>query len=268
MQVIIIVALIVCGLTYCNRKDPAQELIHVTAHSDWEKSFNAEDLAQTLKLCGSSQSSDCTKVKDRAQAVADAVASCVGNDSTLCQTVTNTEQLRQFKGGRAMPLPNHPFYWRIGNELLDTVGPLLNYRDEMWSEWCYRWRDTWRFLATAVLAVSSVLIIVVVRRRWQLQRQDTADKRALEEAERQAKAVRKRAEQERAKAEATRREQEAASEAAEAAARVEATRKAQDAARAATEAAARIEAEARAEAQQVKEATAAALAAAFKIPKR
>ena len=256
--------LVVLALAGCGESEgekAARERIRAAAHADFSQGVDVAGLAESLALCRQSYRDGCGTVEGKAQAVADAVASCVGNDSTLCRAVSNTDSLRQFQGGRAAPLPEHPFYWSLGNELLDAQASAFGYRGEMWDAWLDRWRG-W------LLAGLAGIVSLVAGLAWINWREAEAEERAQAEATRKAQEARQRAAQEHAKAETTRKAQEAAREAQEAKARAEAEREAENAARAAAEARAKAEAEAQAEAQQVKDATAAALAAAFKKPKR
>ncbi len=264
MRAVLLFLALVLALAGCGESESekaAKEAIRAASQADFSQGVDAAGLAKSLRLCASIQSRDCIEVEAKAQAVADAVASCSGNDSALCRAVSNTASLRQFKGGAAAVLPDHPFYWSLGNELLDAQASTFGFRGEMWG----RWHATWRGWLLAALAG---VVSLVAGWLWIDWRQAEADERAQADAARKAQEARQRAAQEHAKAEATRKAKEAAREAAEAQARAEATRRAEIAAKAAAEAKAKAEAKAQEEAQQVKDATAAALAAAFGKPKR
>ena len=189
--------------------------------------------------------------------MADALASCAGNDSRLCRALSNTKSLHQFKGGAATPLPAHPFYWSIGNELLDAQASTFSYRGEMWDGWLDRWR-------VVRLAVLGALIATVCGWLWWSWREAEAEEKAQADADRKAQEARQRAAHEYAKAEATRRAQDTQAKAIAQRAEENAAKTAQ----AAQDARASAEEAAQAEVQQVKEATAAALKAAFSKPKR
>lgn len=255
---LVALALIGCGPSESEKAaQAAREHISAAARADWSGGIDAAKLAESLRLCAEVQSLDCIKVKARVQAAADAITSCSGNDSALCQAVSNTKSLHQFKGGAATPLPAHPFYWSIGNELLDAQASTFSYRGEMWDGWLDRWR-------VVLLSVLGALIATVCGWLWWSWREAEAEEKAQADADRKAQEARQRAAHEYAKAEATRRAQDAQAKAVAQRAEENAAKTAQ----AAQDARASAEEAAQAEVQQVKEATAAALKAAFSKPKR
>lgn len=251
-----LVVALLAGCSETESEKAAKAAIRAASQADFSQGVDVVALSESLALCRQSYRDGCGAVEAKAQAVADAVASCSGNDSALCRAVLNTASFRQFKGGAAAPLPAHPFYLNIGNELLDAQASAFGYRGEMWSDWLARWRG-W------LLAALAGIVSLVAGWFWINWREAEAEEQAQAEATRKAQEARQKAAQEFTKAEAARKAQEAAREASEAQERAEATRRAEIAAQEAAEAKAKAEAEARA----VKEATAAALAAAFKKPK-
>ena len=258
---LLLVVLMLAGCGESEGEKAAKAAIKAASRADFSEGVDVAGLSESLALCRQSYRDGCGAVEAKAQAIADATASCAGNDSRLCRAIANTKGLHQFTGGRAAPIPAHPFYWNLGNELLDAQASTFGYRREIFDGWLERWR-------VVLLAALGGVLAAIGSWLWWSWREDEAEEQAQEEAAKRAQEARQRAAQEHAKAEAARRAQDAARKAADDRARTEAQQAAENAAKAAAEAQKRAEAEAQAEAKQVKEATAAALAAAFAKPKR
>lgn len=202
-----------------------RNIIRITAASQWSDGINPEQMAKALTLCEKHRSSlekDCQHLAQRAKTIADAAASCQQNATELCRSLLATPKLDLLGKGEARPLPEHPFYKKIGNELLDAHAQKLGYRSEVFGTWLARWSPA--FLGALLL------VLLYLGRRLQVLRKEAEAEAAYErecEAHQQMRAQ-----------EAERRAAEAAAEAAaRAKAQKEAQRAAEQAKREAREAA-------------------------------
>jgi len=202
-----------------------RNIIRIFAASQWSDGINPEEMAEALTLCEKHRSSletDCQHLAQRAKTIADAAASCDQNATELCRSLLATPRLDLLGKGEARHLPEHPFYKKIGNELLDAYAPKLGYRSEVFGTWLARWSPA--FLGALLL------VLLYLGRRLQVLRKEAEAEAAYErecEAHQQMRAQ-----------EAERRAAEAAAEAAaRAKAQKEAQRAAEQAKREAREAA-------------------------------
>lgn len=218
-----------------------RNIIRITAASQWSDGINPEQMAKALTLCEKHRSSlekDCQHLVQMAKTIADAAASCQQNTTELCRSLLATPGLDLLGKGEARPLPEHPFYKKIGNEILDAYAPKLGYRSEVFGTWLARWSPA--FLGALLL------VLLYLGRRLQVRRKEAEAEAAYErecEAHQQMRA------------------QEAERQAAEAAAEAAARAKAQKEAQRAAEQAKREAREAAEQAAEEAEREAAASAA-------
>lgn len=250
-----------------------RNIIRIAAASQWSDGFNPEQMEKALTLCEKHRSGlekDCQHLAQMAKTIADAAASCQQNTTELCRSLLATPRLDLLGKGETRHLPEHPFYKKIGNELLDAHAQKLGYRSEVFGRWAARWSPA--FLGALLL------VLLYLGRRLQVRRKKSEAEAAYErdyERERQAReqlrvqeAARRAAEAaERAKAQ---KEAQMAAEQAEREAREAAEQAAEEAEReAAASAARRAEEEAAREAhekaidEKLKADLAAAMAGAF-----
>ena len=83
---------------------------------------------------------ECSDITTLRQDIADAVASCAGNTSRLCQLMTfpiqhQPKDFAQLPQGIGKPLPSSPFYWGLGNPILDRYTSQTGYRAEVSQQW-------------------------------------------------------------------------------------------------------------------------------------
>lgn len=157
----------------CTYDDPAtlnaKRILQVVTSADWSKEVNLDDLAYAIGICHERPIEMCDQVKRDAQAIADARVSCQNNGSSLCQQILRASTIKAnafavFPPGKAMLLPDHPYYWRIGNKLLDARDKSFGFRREMWGRWYFRNRHA----VNLVLAVFIFTALMILYRRRQI----------------------------------------------------------------------------------------------------
>lgn len=229
--------------------------VRAAASIDFTQQGDINTLSKAIENCLQSHRDGCDVVREKTKTVADAIATCANHDSSLCYVISKIQALRQFNGGTARHLPNHPFFWSLGNELLDAQASSFDFRSEMWDSWLDRSRIFLWLTLAGILTTAALWFL------FYLFFEDIARKEAQETCRRASEAQNKELE--------ARRIQEAAREAAEAQARAKSVQREQNAAREAAAAQEQVRKNAEEEERRLDAEVEAALESAFKKkPKR
>lgn len=249
------------------RKTAASQAEKVTQIS-WDEGLPENQLASAAKSCHSTGAS-CTNLMEQLQEIKNGISSCT-DGSRLCRAIakyvtSESPLLPQLPHQTAIvAMPTHPFYYNIGNDLLDSQSSRFGYRTEIWWSWWLQWK----LIVIAAMATLA-LFGCVWRCTVQILTKVKVKAESVAKAARQTDLMNAKEEENRQAAKAET-ELEVKRQAAHAAAK---RLKAQHEAEAETQAqekamqqAIAVEARAEAEAQReiIKAETAAALAAAFK----
>ena len=173
---------------------------------------------QAENRCKTHPVHECSDIATLRQDIADAVASCSGNTSHLCQLMVypvqhQPEDFAQLPQGIGNPLPSSPFYWGLGNPVLDRYATQTGYRAEVSKQWLQANRQPlWAVLAallTLLLVYAGKLLHTAdqTHKREALKRQQQAAEQADQEALARKQAEEQAAAQQAEQAEAQRREQ-------------------------------------------------------------
>lgn len=133
---------------------------------------------------------ECGRITTIRQDIADAVVSCQGNTSRLCQlmaypTQHQPEEVAQLPTGNRVILPSSPFYWGLGNPILDRYASQTGYRAEVGREWLQAHRLALQVVAAALAALLLGGIGKSVHTYYQHKRQEARQRQ--QQAEEQAK---------------------------------------------------------------------------------
>lgn len=84
-------------------------------------------------LCSTHQASGCAELSQLRQDIADAMATCKQDTSELCKIILGLELEQYTEAGRlpvgiGVKLPKTPFYWGLGNPVLDSYAGIAKYR--------------------------------------------------------------------------------------------------------------------------------------------
>lgn len=157
----------------CQREDPLalqRDSAHAAAAADWSDGIDFDQLAEAVATCEvfGDKLRDCTTVMRRRREVVDAIASCAGHSSELCQALRAGAARHPIPVGRLGPgqaviLPDHSFYWSLPNELLAAQDARFGYRAEMWAAWWARWQTIVQWLLGLTLIGVAVTGAWVIR---------------------------------------------------------------------------------------------------------
>lgn len=132
----------------------------------------------------------CGRITTIRQDIADAVASCLGNTSRLCQLMAypaqhQPEDVAQLPTGNRVMLPSSPFYWSLGNPILDRYASQTGYRAEVGREWLQAHHLALQVVAAALAALLLGGIGKTVHAYYQHKKQEALQRQ--QQAEEQAK---------------------------------------------------------------------------------
>lgn len=165
---------------------------------------------QAENRCKTHPVHECNDIATLRQDIADAVASCAGNTSHLCQLMAypvqhQPEDFAQLPQGIGNPLPSSPFYWGLGNPVLDRYATQTGYRAEVSKQWLQANRQPlWAVLAallTLLLVYAGKLLHTAHQAhkrealKCQQQAEEQADKEALARKQAEEQAAAQQAEQ-------------------------------------------------------------------------
>lgn len=169
LRLILISCLLLLG--GCDTKDSNKAALQsqvareadMLARSDWGADYDFEALVRGVGQCLQYEM-PCRKLAERIGILANGFASCDGS-SRLCvelkAKLASTEHMALFRNGLAeVEMPAHPFYFSLGNELLNTYQGRYGYRAEMFELWLQEWKFVLMFLGgvTCICLFSYVVI--------------------------------------------------------------------------------------------------------------
>lgn len=118
----------------------AKRAVQTAVGADWKQGIDIVNLADAFQKCQLKPFTECVEVERRGQSVTSALASCQNNDARLCNAVRNSakkyaDDFAKLPQGATIALPKTPFYWHIGNDLLDVQAENFDFRHERWLIW-------------------------------------------------------------------------------------------------------------------------------------
>lgn len=174
LRLILIACLLLLG--GCNTKDSNKAALQsqvereadILARSNWGADYDFEALVQGVGQCLQYEV-PCGKLAKRVGILANGFASCDGT-SRLCAELKakldSAEHMALFRNGLAeVVMPAHPFYFSLGNELLDTYQGRYGYRAEMFELWFQEWKFVLLFLAWVTSICLFIYVVIYQQNR-------------------------------------------------------------------------------------------------------